>query len=610
MKTDKLRKFLIPNIPYVFIGWAFLKLSTAYRLAAGAGFLTKVMGIGQTIGPAFADFAPGLNPVDWLVGIVGAVAFRLFIHMKSKKAKKFRRDEEYGSARWGNEKDIKPFVDPKFENNVILTGTEFLTMNTRPKIPANARNLNTCVIGSSGSGKTRFWLTPQLLQAHSSFVVVDPKGGVLSQVGSFLQKRGYKIKVFNSIDFSKSMHYNPLAYIKNESDILKFVNALISNTKGEGKEGDPFWTKAETLLYCALLGYIIFEGAEEDRNMNTLVDMISGMEVKEDDEDFMNAVDYMFAGLEKRKLDCFAVKQYKKYKLSSGKTAKSILISCGARLAPFDIPQLREIMSYDEMELDRMGDRRTATFFCISDTDSTYNFLVALAFSQMFNLLCERADNVHGGRLPHHVRVLWDEAANTGQVPGLEKLVAVIRSREVSLVLLYQQLAQCKAIYDKNAETILGNMDSVIFLGGREASTIKEISENWLGKSTISMQTDGRTRGQSESYSQNTQRLGRELMTPSELATMPGDRCILQLRGLPPFYSRKYDLKQHPNYKFTAEADKKNAFNLDRLINRRRRPGPNEACEVYEVDVPAEALTEEDEDILNYDDLDDPDAFV
>ena len=610
MKTDKLRKYLIPNIPYVFIGWAFLKLGTAYRLAAGADFLTKVMGIGQTIGPAFADFAPGINPVDWLVGIVGAVAFRLFIHIKSKKAKKFRRDEEYGSARWGNEKDIKPFVDPKFENNVILTGTEFLTMNTRPKIPANARNLNTCVIGSSGSGKTRFWLTPQLLQAHSSFVVVDPKGGVLSQVGSFLQKRGYKIKVFNSIDFSKSMHYNPLAYIKNESDILKFVNALISNTKGEGKEGDPFWTKAETLLYCALLGYIIFEGAEEDRNMNTLVDMISGMEVKEDDEDFMNAVDYMFAGLEKRKPDCFAVKQYKKYKLSSGKTAKSILISCGARLAPFDIPQLREIMSYDELELDRMGDRRTATFFCISDTDSTYNFLVALAFSQMFNLLCERADNVHGGRLPHHVRVLWDEAANTGQVPGLEKLVAVIRSREVSLVLLYQQLAQCKAIYDKNAETILGNMDSVIFLGGREASTIKEISENWLGKSTISMQTDGRTRGQSESYSQNTQRLGRELMTPSELATMPGDRCILQLRGLPPFYSRKYDLKQHPNYKFTAEADKKNAFNLDRLINRRRRPGPNVACEVYEVDVPAEALTEEDEDILNYDDLDDPDAYL
>jgi len=611
MRTDNIRKYIIPNIPYLFILWACLKVGTAYRLAAGADLPHKLMGLGQTIGPAFADFAPGLHPQDWLIGIAGAVALRLLIYFKSKNAKKFRRDAEYGSARWGMEKDIKPFVDPKFENNVILTGTEFLTMDSRPKIPANARNKNCCVIGSSGSGKTRFWLTPQLLSAHSSYCVVDPKGGVLSQVGWFLQKkRGYKIKVFNSIDFSKSMHYNPLGYIRNEADILKFVNALISNTKGEGKEGDPFWTKAETLLYCALIAYIVFEGPAEDRNMNTLVDMISGMEVKEDDDDFMNAVDYMFKGLEKRKPDCFAVKQYKKYKLSSGKTARSILISCGARLAPFDIPQLREIMSYDELELDRMGDRRTATFFVISDTDSTYNFLVALAFSQMFNLLCERADNVHGGRLPHHVRVLWDEAANTGQVPGLEKLCAVIRSREISLCLLYQQLAQCKAIYDKNAETILGNMDSVIFLGGRESSTIKEISENWLGKATISMQTEGRSRGQSESYNQNTQRLGRELMTPAELATMPGDKCILQLRGLPPFYSRKYDLKQHPNYKFTAEADKRNAFDLDRLINRRRRPGPEEVCEVYEVDVPDDALTEEDEDILNCDDIDDPDAFI
>ena len=617
MRTDSVKKYVIPNIPYLFIGWACLKLGTAYRLAPGVDLPHKLMGLGQTIGPAFADFAPGLDPLDWLIGIVGAVGFRLLIYAKSKKAKKYRRDEEYGSARWGGPKDIAPFVDPVFENNVILTGTEFLTMNTRPKNPANARNLNACVIGSSGSGKTRFWLTPQILQASAkkkdgcSYVVVDPKGGVLSQVGAFLQRRGYKIKVFNSIDFSKSMHYNPLAYIRNEADILKFVDALISNTKGEGKEGDPFWTKAETLLYCALIAYIIFEGPAEDRNMNTLVDMISGMEVKEDNENFMNAVDYMFKGLEKRKPDCFAVKQYKKYKLASGKTAKSILISCGARLAPFDIPQLREIMSYDELELDRMGDRRTATFFCISDTDSTYNFLVALAFSQMFNLLCERADNVHDGRLPHHVRVLWDEAANTGQVPNLEKLVAVIRSREISLCLLYQQLAQCKAIYDKNAETILGNMDSVLFLGGREASTIKEISENWLGKATISMQTEGRSRGQSESYSQNTQRLGRELMTPSELATMPGDRCILQLRGLPPFYSKKYDLKQHPNYRFTAEADKqKNAFDLDRLINRRRRPGLNEACTMYEVTVPDDALTEEDEDILNYDDIDDPDAFA
>ena len=611
MRTDSIKKYVIPNIPYLFILWACLKLGTAYRLAPGVDFAHKLMGLGQSIGPAFADFAPGLHPLDWLIGIVGAVSFRLLIYMKSKNAKKFRRDEEYGSARWGTEKDIKPFVDPKFENNVILTKTEFLTMNTRPKNPANARNLNACIIGSSGSGKTRFWLTPQLLQAHSSYVCVDPKGGVLSQVGAFLQRRGYKVKVFNSIDFSKSMHYNPLSYIHNEADILKFVDTLIANTKGEGKEGDPFWTKAETLLYCALIAYIIFEAPAEDRNINTLVDMISGMDVKEDDESYMNAVDYMFKGLEKRKPDCFAVKQYKKYKLASGKTAKSILISCGSRLAPFDIPQLREIMSYDELELDRIGDRKTAVFFTISDTTPTYNFIVALAFSQMFNLLCERADNVHGGRLPHHVRVLWDEAANTGQVPSLEKLVAVIRSREVSLTLFYQQLAQCKAIYDKNAETILGNMDSVIFLGGRESSTIKEISENWLGKATISMQTDGRTRGQSESYSQNNQRLGRELMTPSELATMPGDRCILQLRGLPPFYSKKYDLKQHPNYKYTAEADKqKNAFSLDKLINRRRRPGLAEECEVYEATVPDEALTDEDEDILNYDDLDDPDAFV
>ena len=611
MRTDSVKKYVIPNIPYLFILWACLKLGTAYRLAPGADFAHKLMGLGQSIGPAFADFAPGLAPFDWLIGIVGAVGFRLLIYFKSKNAKKFRRDEEYGSARWGTEKDIKPFVDPKFENNVILTKTEFLSMNTRPKNPANARNLNACIIGSSGSGKTRFWLTPQLLQAHCSYVCVDPKGGVLSQVGAFLQRRGYQVKVFNSIDFSKSMHYNPLSYIHNEADILKFVDTLIANTKGEGKEGDPFWTKAETLLYCALIAYIIFEAPAEDRNINTLVDMISGMEVKEDDESYMNAVDYMFKGLEKRKPDCFAVKQYKKYKLASGKTAKSILISCGSRLAPFDIPQLREIMSYDELELDRIGDRKTAVFFTISDTTPTYNFIVALAFSQMFNLLCERADNVHGGRLPHHVRVLWDEAANTGQVPNLEKLVAVIRSREISLCLLYQQLAQCKAIYDKNAETILGNMDSVLFLGGREASTIKEISENWLGKATISMQTEGRSRGQSESYNQNTQRLGRELMTPSELATMPGDKCILQLRGLPPFFSPKYDLKQHPNYKYTAEADKKkNAVDLDKLINRRRRPGLNEACEVYEVDVSDTGLVSEDEDILNYDDVDDPDAYV
>ena len=614
MKNDSIKKYLIPNIPYLFVLWAFLKLGTAYRLAAGADFAHKLMGLGQTIGPAFADFAPGLAPFDWLVGIVGAVAFRVMVYVKSKNAKKFRRDEEYGSARWGCPKDIAPFVDPKFENNIILTGTEFLTMNTRPKNPANARNLNACVIGSSGSGKTRFWLTPQILQASAdknggcSYVCVDPKGGVLGQVGHFLQKRGYRIKVFNSIDFTKSMHYNPLAYIRNEADILKFVDALISNTKGEGKEGDPFWTKSETLLYCALIAYIIFEGPAEDRNMNTLVDMISGMEVKEDDENYKNAVDYMFDGLAKRKPDCFAVKQYRKFKLSSGKTAKSILISCGARLAPFDIPQLREIMSYDELELDRMGDRRTATFFCISDTDSTYNFLVALAFSQMFNLLCERADNVHGGRLPHHVRVLWDEAANTGQVPQLEKLVAVIRSREISLTLFYQAMSQCKALYKDHSETIMGNMDSIVFLGGREASTLKDISENWLGKATISMQTEGRSRGQSESYSQNMQRLGRELMTTSEITTMPGDKCILQLRGLPPFLSPKYDLKKHPNYKYTAEFDKKkNAFRLESLFRHRPlRLKPEDEYTVYEVDG---SDTDEEADLLNFDDLD-SDEFV
>ena len=576
-------------------------------MAAGANFGEKLFGMVKTIGPVFRSYAPGLGLLDLAVGVAGAVILYFVVQSKIKKARKFRRDMEYGSARWGTEADIKPFVDPKFENNVILTETEFLTMNTRPKIPANARNLNACVIGSSGSGKTRFWLTPQLLQAHSSYVVVDPKGGTLSQCGHFLQKKkGYKVKVFNSIDFSKSMHYNPMAYIKTESDVLKFVNALIANTKGDGKEGDEFWTKAETLLYCALVAYIVFEGPEEERNMNTLVEMINSMEVREDDESFKNAVDYMFDGLAKRSPQHFAVRQYAKYKLASGKTAKSILISCGARLAPFDIAELREIMSYDELELDKLGDEKTALFFLISDTDSTYNFIVALAFSQMFNLLCERADNKYGGRLPHHVRVLWDEAANTGQVPGLEKIVAVIRSREISLTLFYQAMSQCKALYKDHAETIMGNMDSIVFLGGREASTLKDISENWLGKATISMQTDSRTRGQSESYGLNTQRLGRELLTTSEITTMPGNKCLLQLRGLPPFFSPKYDLKQHPNYRYTAEHDsKRNAFHLEHLTSRRLRLKPEEEYTVYEVDA-----SDEDADILNYDDLDSADDFV
>ena len=605
--SKKIKKYVLPYFPYLIAFWFFSKCGTAYRMAAGANLGEKLFGMVKTIGPVFQSYAPGPELFDLAVGVAGAVILYFVVQSKIKKARKFRRDMEYGSARWGTEADIKPFVDPKFENNIILTGTEFLTMNTRPKNPANARNLNACVIGSSGSGKTRFWLTPQLLQAHSSYVVVDPKGGTLAQCGYFLQKKkGYKVKVFNSIDFSKSMHYNPMAYIKTESDVLKFVNALIANTKGDGKEGDEFWTKAETLLYCALVAYIVFEGPEEERNMNTLVEMINSMEVREDDESFKNAVDYMFDGLAKRNPQHFAVRQYAKYKLASGKTAKSILISCGARLAPFDIAELREIMSYDELELDKLGDEKTALFFLISDTDTTYNFIVALAFSQMFNLLCERADNKYGGRLPHHVRVLWDEAANTGQVPGLEKTVAVIRSREVSLTLFYQAMSQCKALYKDNAETIMGNMDSIVFLGGREASTLKDISENWLGKATISMQTDSRTRGQSESYGLNTQRLGRELLTTSEITTMPGNKCLLQLRGLPPFFSPKYDLKQHPNYRYTAEYDsKRNAFHLERLTFRRLRLKPEEEYTVYEVDA-----SDEDADILNYDDLDSADDFV
>ena len=606
--SDKIRKYVLPNLPYLFVFWFFSKIGTAYRTAPGTDFGTKLMGMLDTFPKAFETYWPGLGGIDLLVGLAGAAGMYLLIQSKIRKAKKFRRDAEYGTARFGTKEDIKPFVDPKFQNNVILTGTEFLTMNTRPKVPANARNLNACVIGSSGSGKTRFWLTPQLLQAHSSYVVVDPKGGTLDQCGRFLQREKYRVRVFNSIDFSKSMHYNPLAYIKTESDVLKFVTALIANTKGDGKEGDEFWTKAETLLYCALVAYIVFEGPEEERNMNTLVEMINSMEVREDDETFKNAVDYMFDGLERRSPQHFAVRQYKKYKLASGKTAKSILISCGARLAPFDIPQIREIMSYDELELDRLGDEKSALFFLISDTDTTYNFLVALAFSQMFNLLCERADNTYGGRLPHHVRVLWDEAANTGQVPGLEKIVAVIRSREISLTLFYQAMSQCKALYKDHSETIMGNMDSIVFLGGREASTLKDISENWLGKATISMQTEGRSRGQSESYSQNMQRLGRELMTTSEITTMPGDKCILQLRGLPPFFSPKYDLKKHPNYKYTAEFDKKkNAFHLESLFRHRPlRLKPEDEYTVYEVDG---SDTDEEADLLNFDDLD-SDEFV
>lgn len=611
MTTKKLIKLLALYLPYILLGLVATNFGEAWRLAEGKELGDKIMSMMGTIPVAFANPLPSLHPLDLLVGLCCGAGLRLAVYLRGKNAKKYRHGMEYGSARWGTPKDIEPFMAPKFADNIILTKTERLMMSNRPPDPKNARNKNVLVVGGSGSGKTRFWLKPNLLQCHSSYVVTDPKGSIVVECGNALLKKGYKLKILNTINFSKSMHYNPFAYVHSEKDILKLVTTLMTNTKGEGSGGDPFWEKSERLLLTALIAYLHYEAPVEEQNFATLLEMLNTMQVLEDDEEYQNPVDLLFEELAKKKPNSFAGRQYKLYKLAAGKTAKSILISCGSRLAPFDIPQLREIMSYDELGLDRIGDRKTAVFFTISDTTPTYNFLVALAFSQMFNLLCERADNVHGGRLPHHVRVLWDEAANTGQVPNLEKLVAVIRSREISLTLFYQQMAQCKAIYDKHAETIMGNMDSVVFLGGRESSTIKEISENWLGKSTIYMQTDGRSKGQSESYNQNTQRLGRELMTPAELATMPGDRCILQLRGLPPFYSPKYDLKQHPNYKYTAEADKvKNAFSLDQLINRRRRPGLNEACEVYEADGTDTGPIGEDEDILNYDDVDDPDAYV
>ena len=523
--------------------------------------------------------------------------------------KNTRPGEEHGSASWGSVRELdKKYRDKDAGKNVILT--QHLQMSMNGKL--HRRNLLQIIVGGSGSGKTRFLAKPNLMLANASFIVTDPKGEMLRSVGNLFLEEGYVLRVFDLIDPSKSDCYNPFCYIRKDADVFKLIDNFIKNTTPKGaKANDPFWEKSETALDAALMLYLLHEAPVEDQNMETILYMIENGGAKEEDDDYQSPLDLLFEALEEEQPDHIAVRQYHIFKQAAGKTAKSILISCGSRLAPFDIPQLREIMSYDELELDRIGDRKTAVFFTISDTTPTYNFIVALAFSQMFNLLCERADNVHGGRLPHHVRVLWDEAANTGQVPSLEKLVAVIRSREVSLCLFYQQYAQCKAIYKDNAETILGNMDSVIFLGGRESSTIKEISENWLGKATISMQTEGRSRGQSESYNQNTQRLGRELMTPSELATMPGDKCILQLRGLPPFFSSKYDLKQHPNYKYTAEADKKkNAFDLDKLINRRRRPGLNEACEVYEVDVSEAGPVSEDEDILNYDDVDDPDAYV
>ena len=540
--------------------------------------------------------------------LVFTVIYAVVVIVAVTDQKNIRPGAEHGSAAWGDVFRLNKFYMDRHGSNLLLTQHFHIGIDGYK----HKHNTNILIVGGSGAGKTRTYGVPNVLECACSMIITDPKAEILRKTGNLLKQKGYEVIVFDLINPAASFCYNPFVYVHDDREVLTLIENLIQNTTpSHSKSSDPFWEKSETALLQALMLYLLHEAPPEEQNFSMVMEMIAAAEVHEDDDNYQSPLDILFERLEMREPDSIACKQYRIFKQAAGKTAKSILISCGARLAPFDIPQLREVMAYDELELDRIGDRKTAVFFIISDTTQTYNFLVALAFSQMFNLLCERADNVHGGRLPHHVRVLWDEAANTGQVPQLEKLVAVIRSREVSLCLLYQQLAQCKAIYDKHAETILGNMDSVVFLGGREASTIKEISENWLGKATISMQTDSRSRGQSESYSQNTQRLGRELMTPAELATMPGDKCILQLRGLPPFFSPKYDLKQHPNYRYTAEADKqKNAFDLDRLINRRRRPGLNEACTMYEVAVPDDALTEEDEDILNYDDIDDPDAFA
>ena len=608
MTTKKLTKLLALYLPYILLGLAATNFGEAWRLAEGKELGDKIMSMMGTVPLAFANPLPSLHPLDILVGLCCGAGLRLAVYLRGKNAKKYRHGMEYGSARWGTAKDIEPFMAPKFADNIILTKTERLMMSNRPPDPKNARNKNVLVVGGSGSGKTRFWLKPNLLQCHSSYVVTDPKGSIVVECGNALLKNGYKLKILNTINFKKSMHYNPFSYVHSEKDILKLVTTLMTNTKGEGSGGDPFWEKSERLLLTALIAYLHYEAPVEEQNFATLLEMLNTMQVLEDDEEYQNPVDLLFEELAKKKPNSFAGRQYKLYKLAAGKTAKSILISCGARLAPFDIPQLREIMSYDELELDKLGDEKSVLFFLISDTDTTYNFLVALAFSQMFNLLCERADNTYGGRLPYHVRVLWDEAANTGQVPGLEKIVAVIRSREISLTLFYQAMSQCKALYKDHSETIMGNMDSIVFLGGREASTLKDISENWLGKATISMQTEGRSRGQSESYSQNMQRLGRELMTTSEITTMPGDKCILQLRGLPPFLSPKYDLKKHPNYKYTAEFDKKkNAFRLESLFRHRPlRLKPEDEYTVYEVDG---SDTDEEADLLNFDDLD-SDEFV
>lgn len=568
MNTREIKRLLILNLPYVILGLMATNLGEAWRMAEGADTSAKTLSFLSTIPVAFGNPMPSFHPMDLLIGVLLGAALRLAVYLKGKNAKKYRHGVEYGSARWGNAKDIEPFMAPKFEDNVILTRTERLMMSNRPKNPANARNKNVLIIGGSGSGKTRFWLKPNLLQMHSSYVVTDPKGSIVVECGNALLKNNYNIKIFNTINFKKSMHYNPMAYIRSEKDILKLVTTLIANTKGDGKAGDEFWTKAETLLYCALIGYIHYEAPVEEQNFSTLIEFLNAMEVREDDEEFQNPVDMMFEALEKKKPNHFAVRQYKKYKLAAGKTAKSILISCGARLAPFDIQEVRDVTAYDELQLDTLGDKKTALFLIMSDTDSTFNFLISMIYTQLFNLLCEKADDVYGGRLPVHVRCLIDEAANIGQIPNLEKLVATIRSREISACLVLQAQSQLKAIYKDNADTIIGNMDSRIFLGGSEPTTLKELNQA-LGKETIDMFNTSDTRGNSPSYGTNYQKTGKDLATVDELAVLDGSKCILQLRGVRPFLSNKYDLTQHPNYKLTADFSKKNEFNIEEYLSCR-----------------------------------------
>ena len=581
-KPLNIKKFLLPNIPYVFIALFATKLGQAARLSPGADFSGKALHLMEGFAAAFQSALPSFHPIDLCVGVAATLLIRLAVYVKGKNAKKFRKNLEYGSARWGRPEDIAPYVDPKFENNVILTQTERLMMSNRPKDPKTARNKNVLVVGGSGSGKTRFFIKPNLMQLHSSYVVTDPKGSIAVECGKLMLRNGYKVKIFNSINFKKSHHYNPFAYIHSEKDILKLVTTLIANTKGDGKSGDDFWQKAETLLYTALIGYIHYEAPEEEQNFATLIEFINAMEVREDDETFENNVDLAFKELAQREPNHFAVRQYKKYKLAAGKTAKSINISCGARLAPFDIQELREITMYDELELDTLGDRKTALFLIMSDTDSTFNFLISMIYSQLFNLLCEKADDVYGGRLPVHVRCLIDECANIGQIPNLEKLMATIRSREISACLVLQAQSQLKALYKDNADTIIGNCDSSIFLGGKEPGTLKELNQA-LGKETIDTFNTGESRGREVSHSLNYQKLGKDLATIDELAVLDGGKCILQLRGVRPFLSDKYDITRHPNYKYLSDANPRNAFDIEKYLSTRLVPKADEVYEVFDV---------------------------